>query len=122
MSHGWSAYHTNACCVVDNFGTTNDGINSHAAITTWHCRLFLRIECEKVDDRCCRYCPNKHKECACYNGLKVWCALAALVLPSSGSAERVFSLSKSLFSIRQSTLLSDAIKLALMLAFNNRGS
>ena len=125
LKHGWSAYHTCACCVVDNFVTTNNGINSHAAITTWHYRLFLRIECEKADDACCRYCPNKYKECACYDGLKVWweaCELAALVLPLSGSAERVISLSKSLFSIRQSCLLSDALKLALMLAFNNRGS
>ena len=101
LTHGWNAYHTNACGVVDNFGKTNDGMNNHAVITTWHYMLFLCIECEKGDDTCCRYCPNKHKECACYNGLKVWweaCEHAALVLPLSGSAEPVFSLSKSFFS------------------------
>ena len=46
--------------------------------------------------------------------------LAALVMPSSGAAERVFSLLNNLFSDQQSKTLTDAIFLSLYLAYNKR--
>ena len=123
LKTGWDAYYKNARGVFTNFGKQKNGDEDHDAIATWHYRMFLRADSEKIDDISCRYCSNKEKCCSCYDNLKVWweaCELAALVLPSSGTAERVFSLSKMLFSDRQTTLLSDVIRLALYLAFNKR--
>ena len=48
--------------------------------------------------------------------LRVWweaCQLAALVLPWSATAERVFSLTKNLFGEQQTRFLSDAIRLGI---------
>ena len=59
----------------------------------------------------------------CYDDLKTWwdaCEIASLVLPSSGTAERVFSLTKMLFSDRQDSLLFDALKVSLFTAYNRR--
>jgi len=42
------------------------------------------------------------------------------VLPSSGTAERVFSLTKMLFSDRQEGLLFDAMKVSMFTAYNKR--
>ena len=66
---------------------------------------------------------EKESDCGCYDDLKVWweaCELAAIVLPSSGTAERVFSFAKNLFSDYQNGLLTDALKFSLFLAFNKR--
>ena len=94
------------------------------AITTWQYRLSLRTPANKIDDGSCRYCTNTQQGCSCYDDLNVWweaCELAALVLPSSGSAERVFLFAKNLFNDYQSRVLSGQLKLTLLLAFNNRG-
>ena len=124
IKKGWSAYHQNAQHVFANFGKHQNGDKDTSSIATWHYRMYLRIDSEKCDDQICRYCPKKTKSCHCYDHLKVWweaCELATLVLPTSGTAERVFSLSNMLFSDQQSNLLSDAIRLSLYLAFNKRG-
>ena len=66
---------------------------------------------------------KKVQHCSCYNDAKVWweaCEMAALVLPSSGTSERVFSMLSNMFGDKQASLLSDALKLGLMLAFNKR--
>ena len=89
-------------------------------------QMFLGLEEEnKTDLRCrsCRYCGNKSNNCKCNGNLHAWwegAQLAALVMPSSGAAERVFSLLNNLFSDRQSTALSDVIFLSLFLAYNKR--
>jgi len=48
------------------------------------------------------------------------CELAALVLPSSATAERVFSLSKFMFNDLQNGGLSDWIRLSLLLSYNRK--
>ena len=56
-------------------------------------------------------------------GLKVWweaCEIAALVLLSSGTVERVFSLVDNMFGDKQGKMLENVIKLRLVLAFNKR--
>ena len=125
LKKNWSAYHKNACGTFADFGKTLGGKEDSSAITTWHYRMFLRVDVEEAGDNFCRYCPinRRAQGCACYEGLKVWweaCELAALVLPSSGTIERVFSLTKSLFNDQQSHLLSDALTLGLMLSYNKR--
>ena len=55
--------------------------------------------------------------------LEVWydaCAMVALVQPSSGASERVFSLLKQFWGDQQVHALSDTILLSLFLAYNKR--
>ena len=80
--------------------------------------VYFRSDEQALDDTACRYCASTKKEsdCGCYDELKVWweaCELAALVLPSSGTAERVFSFAKNLFSDYQNGLLTDALSSSL---------
>ena len=119
----WPAYHKNASEVAANFGNDMKNAKHRSGISTWHYRMFLRLETEVLDDKVCRYCTSGNTHCSCYEGIKVWweaCELAALVLPTSATSERVFSLSKNLFGDKQSRLLSDALEAGLMLAFNKR--
>ncbi|KAL7531433.1 LOW QUALITY PROTEIN: hypothetical protein ACHAXR_004040 [Thalassiosira sp. AJA248-18] len=122
MKDGWSAYRQNAAKVVGEFDFDKD----EAAILTWHYRMFLRLEEDKKDDkkrRHCRYCGSRTGKCHCHKGLHAWwCAiqLCALVMPSSGSAERVFSLLNNLYKDEQTCLLIDSILLSLYLSFNKR--
>ena len=85
------------------------------------------MDSEKSDDNYCRYCSYSYqkKGCPCYDyeGAKVWweaCELAALVLPSSATVERVFSLLSNMWDSSQECVLSDALSLSLYLAFNKR--
>lgn len=119
----WRSYKHNAGFVEADFGCDFRNDNDRSSITTWHYRTSLRAGSDKNGDQHCRYCARKSKGCGCYDDLQVWweaCQLAALVVPSSGSVERVFSLVSSLFANKQDKLLSDAIKLSLYLAFNKR--
>ena len=119
----WSAYHKNASEVQAKFGNNMREGKDKAGISTWHYKMFLRLDTEVLDDAQCRYCTSGNKHCGCYNDIKVWweaCELAALVLPSSGTSERVFSMLSNMFGDKQGSLLSDALQLGLMLAFNKR--
>eukprot|EP00985_Skeletonema_marinoi_P022283 scaffold14178_cov97-Skeletonema_marinoi.AAC.1 len=119
---GWNAYKQNDYFVVADFGKTKDG-EKDVSHLTWHYRMFLRIDEDEADDNHCRYCPKEARGCICYDDLKTWwdaCEIASLVLPSSGTAERVFSLTKMLFSDRQDRLLFDAMKVSLFTAYNRR--
>ena len=88
--------------------------------------MHLRLDDENeadLRDRCCRYCGNRSKNCRCNGGLRAWweaAELAALVMPSSGAAERVFSLVNNLFGGQQTHLLTDYIFLSLYLNYNKR--
>ena len=87
------AYHKNASFVSANFGKDKKCGKDNCGITTWHYRMFLRLEYEVVEGKLCRYCTSGIKHCSCYEELKVWweaCELTGLVLPSSGTSERVF--------------------------------
>ena len=75
-------------------------------ITTWHYRWHLRLKEETRDST-----------------YMVWyeaCKLAALILPSSATSERVFSMSSFLFGDKQYHTLTDILRLSLYLAFNKR--
>ena len=117
----WEAYRQNAVQVTSRFRTSSNGKKDSSAITTWHYRVSLHASTDQAGDKSCRYCPNKSSECSCYSNLGVWweaCQLAALVLPSSATAERVFSLTKNLFGEQQTSLLSNAIRLGCLLPHN----
>eukprot|EP00956_Cyclotella_meneghiniana_P025063 scaffold51458_cov24-Cyclotella_meneghiniana.AAC.4 len=121
----WSLYQAHAKNVLKNFGKTKDGDMDDAAIASWHYKLHLRSEKLKSLDNHCRYCTSHDTSCGCYDDIKVWvwweaCELVTLVLPSSATAERVFSFAKHLFGDKQSSLLTDALQLSLFLAFNKR--
>ena len=119
----WLSYHKNASEVKAKFSNDMRNGKDKAGISTWHYRMFLRLDSEVNDDMQCRYCTSGDQHCSCYNDAKVrWeaCEMAALVLPSSGTSERVFSMLSNMFGDKQASLLSDALKLGLMLAFNKR--
>ena len=123
LKKSWPAYRKNASEVMGKFGKDMKSGKDRSGITTWHYRMNLRIDAEKCDDDHCRYCARGNKNCDCYEGLKVWweaCGLAVLVVPSSAMVERVFSLVSNLFNAKQLHFLSDALELALFLAFNKR--
>ena len=123
LKGGWRAYRVNACRVVKEFDYSKD----KAAILSWQYQLFLRQDVENATDlsrRKCRYCNNRSRNCTCNGNLRVWwweaAQLAALVMPSSGAAERVFSLVNNMFSDQRSKILTDAIFLSLYLSYNKR--
>ena len=97
-----------------------------AGILSWHYKQFLKLENEKDEDARtgkCRYCNSTSGRCKCHDGLKMWWKAArilALLMPSSGAAERVFSLLNNLFSDQQTLALGDLIFLSLFLAYNKR--
>ena len=121
LKNGWKAYKQNASLVLADFDKDDD-----AAILSWHYKMYLHLDVEKSEDnRCskCRYCSNKSNNCKCNDNLRAWwkaAMFAALVMPSSGAAERVFSLLNNLFNDQQSRLLGDAIFLSLYLSHNKR--
>lgn len=119
----WPAYYKNATQVQAKFGNNMREDKDKAGISTWHYRMSLRLGSELIDDVQCRYCTSGNRHCTCYNDAKVWweaCEMAALVLPSLGTSERAFSMLSNMFGDKQSKLLSDALQLGLMLAFNKR--
>ena len=122
LKRGWRAYRVNANRVAKAFDYSKD----KAAILSWHYQHFLRLDEENTVDLRrgeCRYCACKGRNCRCNGNLRVWweaAQLAALVMPSSGAAERVFSLVNNLFNDQQSKALTDAIFLSLFLAYNKR--
>ena len=102
LRDSWDAYKEEASRVFANFGRNDDGVDE-SAILTWHYRLNLRLELEDID------------------GLNVWweaCQLVSLVLPSSGTVERVFSLTENMFNDKQGSMLSDGLKLGLYTSYN----
>jgi len=120
LKRGWRSYRQNAIRVVAEFDYSKDKL----AILSWHYQAFLHLGDKYAEDhtsRYCRYCEYKTGRCR-YNGnLRVWwkaAKLMALVMPSSGAAERVFSLANHLVKDQQSSLLSDAIFLGLFLSYN----
>ena len=63
-------------------------------------------------------------ECQCAAGLSFYwkvLELLALIQPSSGAAERVFSLLKAFWNHLQTSSLTDAIAASLYMAINGRG-
>lgn len=123
LKDAWDLYKMNADEVSATFDKDGKGDVDKNAITTWHYRLNLRADTEKVEDASCRYCTNNKRGCDCYDKVKVWweaCELLALVLPSSGTSERVFSFASNLWDCKQHRLLADALRLSLFLAFNKR--
>ena len=122
LKRGWRAYRRNAIRVVREFDYSND----KSAILSWQYQMFLRLDEENnIDNKRgeCRYCNGKRRKCMCNGNLSVWwqaAKLAALVMPSSGAAERVFSLVNNMFGDQQSNTLSDSIFLSLYLVSNKR--
>ena len=120
LKRGWRAYRQNAIRVVAEFDYSKD----KSAILSWHYQAFLHLDDEYAVDhtsRCCRYCEYKTGRCRCNGNLRVlWKAakLMALVMPSAGAAERVFSLANHLIKDQQGSLLSDAIFLGLFLSYS----
>ncbi len=51
---------------------------------------------------------------------KVACGLVLLMQPSSGAAERVFSILSNFFSSQQESSLEDYIGLSIILQYNHR--
>ena len=124
----WSAYQR----IISTFvGEMNKGPGKKDGgdwndILTYHYRLYLKLK-DEVDGGItkvrCQHCGKVSDSCFCNEKLMYWwkaAALVALVQPSSGAAERVFSLLKNLFGQKQTRLLSETIYLALFLAFNGR--
>ena len=122
--HGKPTYLQNAIHDVTlTLGSSSNRETDSAAIKTWHYRTNLWSITDQATGEGCRYCSANTNECSCYGNLGVWweaCQLATLVLPSSATAERVFSLTKNLFGEQQCHLLSDAIRLGLRLAYNSK--
>ena len=124
----WSAYQR----IISTFvGEMNKGPGKKDGgdwndILTYHYRLYLKVKDEVDGERTkkrCQHCVKVSNSCTCNEKLMCWwkaAALVALVQPSSGAAERVFSLLKNLFGQKQTRLLSETIYLALFLAFNGR--
>mmetsp|Transcript_6250 Transcript_6250/g.11153 ORF Transcript_6250/g.11153 Transcript_6250/m.11153 type:complete len:173 (-) Transcript_6250:214-732(-) len=93
LKKAWNAYHKNARSVLATFGKNKDGKKDSDVVVTWHYPMFLGIDSEKANGASYCHCTRSMRGCSCYENLKVWweaCELAALVLPSSATAERVF--------------------------------
>ena len=109
--------------MTSTLGSSSNGETDSAAIVTWHYRTNLWPITDQATDKICHYCPAKTNECSCYSNLGVWweaCQLTALVFPLLATAERVFILTKNLLGEQQTSLLLDAIRLGLMLAYNSK--
>ena len=108
LKRTWKAYKEEAIRVETDFGKDFKIEKDRRGITTWHYRWFLRLGL--VTDEV-------------LSSSKVWweaCELCALVVPTSGAVERVFSFLNRLFTDEQTRTLSDALKLSLYLAYNHR--
>eukprot|EP00978_Attheya_sp_CCMP212_P017940 scaffold48451_cov73-Attheya_sp.AAC.2 len=121
LKNGWRAYKQIASLVLADFDKDDD-----AAILSWHGKMYLHLDVEKSEDnrhsKCRYYCSNKSNNCKCNDNLRAWwkaAMFAALVMPSSGAAENVFSLLNNLFNDQQSSLLGDAIFLSLYLSHDS---
>ena len=91
--------------------------------------MYLRLETELSEDskifKRCRYCGCQNAKCNCTSDLRYYweaAQLLSLVMPSSGAAERVFSLLNSQFHKLQTRALGAMLFLSLFLAFNKRGA
>mmetsp|Transcript_24322 Transcript_24322/g.57806 ORF Transcript_24322/g.57806 Transcript_24322/m.57806 type:complete len:112 (-) Transcript_24322:52-387(-) len=105
-----------------------DYSKNNSAILTWHYRNFLPLDKQFSNDskrgRSCRYCGARNGKCNCVKNLKAYweaAQLLALVMPSSGAAERVFSILSNNLKQNQSRCLSELIFfLSLFLTYNDR--
>jgi hypothetical protein len=122
LKKSFPAVRQKAMQVVKKFDFSQD----KAGILSWHYRQLLNLPVKKEQDDSagkCRYCSSTSKRCKCNEGLKIWwkaTCLLALIMPSLGAAERVFSLLNNLFNEQQTRALGDMISLALFLAYNKR--
>ena len=123
LKRGWGAFRQNTMYVPKEFDYKKD----KAAILSWHYSLYLRLDKELREDsrarKSCRYCGCREAKCHCNCNLRsYWEAaqLLSLVMPSSGAAERVFSLLDNLFNKQQTCTLGDMLYLSLFLAYNDR--
>ena len=123
LKRGYRAYRENARLVPAEFDYKKD----KAAILSWNYKMFLRIDKELSKDseyrQSCRYCECPRADCHCHNNLRFyWDAaqLLSLVMPSSGAAERVFSILNNHFNKQQTCLLGDSLYLSLFLSYNKR--
>ena len=99
-------------------------------VVQWHYDFYLELQyssTEKLDlSADCNFCSRVVATgllCNCIKSMMIWwevTSLLALILPSSGSSERVFSLLKHFWSDQQTTALSDVIRASLYLAVNKR--
>ena len=104
LKRGYRAYRSNARLVQFKFDYKKD----NAAILSWHYKLHLRIDQELREDSkaqgSCRYCGQHNAKCNCSCNLRFYweaAQLLSLVMPSSGAAERVFSLLANQFNNQQ---------------------
>mmetsp|Transcript_6356 Transcript_6356/g.9286 ORF Transcript_6356/g.9286 Transcript_6356/m.9286 type:complete len:182 (-) Transcript_6356:66-611(-) len=123
LKKGWNAYRQKVLNVYSKFDYKKD----HSAILTWHYRQYLHLDDELAEDsrrrNSCRYCSCSSNQCQCNSNLHAYweaAQLLSLVMPSSGAAERVFSLLNNHFNLHQTRSLSDQIFLSLYLSYNKR--
>ena len=123
LKRGWSTYRQKVLMVHSKFEYNKD----HSAILSWHYQQYLRLDDELAEDsrrsKSCRYCGCRSRQCNCNSNLRhYWEAaqLLSLVMPSSGAAERVFSLLSNHFNQHQTRTLADQIFLSLYLSYNKR--
>ena len=128
LKEGFMLYRKRAVFVGVNFDNDCHGKVIDEAILSWHYKHYL-LHCD--DDQSkdnnknkCGFCgTTKMKRCNCQKYCKAWFDAAcyvALVMPSSGAAERVFSLLKNLFTKQQIHTLSDVVTHSLFIASNKR--
>ena len=123
LKKGFHAYKQKCMFVTSKFHFSNN----HSAILTWHYRNFLRLDSEWKNDskrgRFCRYCSTTCGNYKCSSNLKAYweaAQLLALVMPSSGAAERVFSILSNNLKKNQTRALTELIFLSLFLTYNDR--
>ena len=128
LKHGWSTCRQKVAVAHSKFeyGKGKD----HSAILSWHYQQYLNLnlDAELAEDsrrnKSCRYCGCRTNQCNCNTNLRYYweaAQLLSLVMPSSGAAERVFSLLNNHFNEHQTRTLGDQIFLSLYLAYNKRG-
>ena len=123
LKKGWNAYRQKLLMVHSKFDYKKD----HAAILSWHFKQSLHLDDELEEDsrrsKSCRYCGCGSNRYYCNSSLRAYweaAQLLSLVMPSSGAAERVFSLLDNHFNQHQTRSLSDQIFLSLYLSHNKR--
>ena len=125
LKHGYRAYRMIARRVPKEMDYSKD----NAAILSWHYKMNLGLDKELAEDSKarskCRYCGCRNAKCNCNSNLRCYweaARLLSLLMPSSGAAERVFSILNNHFNKQQSSALGDMLYLSLFLAYNKRGS
>lgn len=122
-------YHTLIQRLKDGFGTYKRLAQNFDAdfkkdktkcgIISWHYRRYLHlrgggdspITTNGLKCECTCYGKKKKRSCKCLHHMNAWletACLIALVMPSSGASERVFSLVNNHFGNQQMTLFSYA--------------